>query len=340
MTKRNAIVFALMLLLGIGISYWSFRQVDLQQFSQDLRHAQWWWLLVALGAMIGYLLLEAVVTKLFVDDAHEKLTWSNAIKVPLVEQFGNGITPFATGGQPMQMITLIRAGVDPGRAGSILLMKFVVYQFMIVVNFIMALLIGYHYVATKLQAWSLLVILGFIFHVIVIVMLILVMYWPTLTNTLMRWLFKPIHRWWPKRAVSWETVISEKIVNFHEESRRLSRNWRTLLKTGLVTWLQLAVYYLIPYFILLGLGIQHVNLILVVVFHILIVMVISLFPIPGGTGGAEAGFSVLFAQFIPDAALLVFATLIWRLITYYFGMFAGIVAFNWHQGKGTHGGNK
>jgi len=340
MTKRNAMVFALMLILGIGISYWSFRQVDLNQFAQDLRHAQWWWLLVALGAMIGYLLLEAVVTKLFVDDAHEKLRWADAIKVPLVEQFGNGITPFATGGQPMQMIMLIRAGVDPGRAGSILLMKFVVYQFMIVINFIIALLIGYHYIAAKLQAWSLLVILGFIVHVIVIVMLILVMYWPTLTTTTMRWIFKPIYHWWPKRAIEWEMTIDEKISNFHEESRRLSRNWGTLLKTSIVTWLQLSVYYLIPYFILLGLGIRHIDLVLVMVFHILIVMVISLFPIPGGTGGAEAGFSVLFAQFIPGAALLVFATLIWRLITYYFGMFAGIVAFNWHQGKERHGGNK
>ncbi|MCU7539119.1 lysylphosphatidylglycerol synthase transmembrane domain-containing protein [Weissella cibaria] len=328
MTKRNGIVFVIMLLIGLGIFYWSFRTVNLHEFTQDLRQTNWWWLLVAVGAMVIYLLLEAVVVKVFVNDAHEKLSWKDAIRIPLVEQFGNGITPFATGGQPMQMITMAQAGIDPGRAGSILLMKFVVYQGMIVVNFILALVIGYQYIADKLHAWALFVILGFLVHLAVIVGLLLVMYWPALTNTLVQWLFKPIQRFKPDKATAWRETVDAKIVNFHQESVRMSHDWPALWRAIVVTFFQMMVYYLIPYFIMLGLGVSHVNVILVTAFHILIVMVISLFPIPGGTGGAEAGFAMLFAQFLPNAALLVFAMAIWRLITYYMGMFAGILAFS------------
>ncbi len=55
-------------------------------------------------------------------------------------------------------------------------------------------------------------------------------------------------------------------------------------------------------------------------------MIISLFPIPGGAGGAEYSFSVLFSSFIGANSKLVLAMLLWRLLTYYFGMFAGMFA--------------
>ena len=59
---------------------------------------------------------------------------------------------------------------------------------------------------------------------------------------------------------------------------------------------------------------------------VLIFMMISLFPIPGGAGGAAYSFSVLFASFIHSNTKLVLAMILWRVLTYYFGMFAGIVA--------------
>ena len=86
-------------------------------------------------------------------------------------------------------------------------MKFVVYQGMIVVNFILALVIGYQYIADKLHAWALFVILGFLVHLAVIVGLLLVMYWPALTNTLVQWLFKPIQRFKPDKATAWRETV-------------------------------------------------------------------------------------------------------------------------------------
>ncbi|MCM0583051.1 flippase-like domain-containing protein [Weissella diestrammenae] len=335
MTRKNSFIFVLMLLLGGGIFYFSMRHVDSKAFIQSIHTANWWWLLVALGAMIVYLLLEAVVVKIFVDTEHEKISWRAAIRVPLVEQLGNGITPFATGGQPMQMIALAQAGIDIGRSGSILLMKFVVYQGMIVINFVIALLIGFNYIADKLNQMALLVIIGFLIHFAVIVTLLLVMYWPAFTDRLTTLILAPVKWFNPKKHEQWLATTREKIDNFHAESYRMSRRWGAMGKAIGVTFVQLALYYAIPYFILLALGQTHASFIFVMSLHILIVMVISLFPIPGGAGGAEASFSMLFSSFLPNAATLVLAMLIWRLITYYFGMFAGIIAFNVSARKRT-----
>jgi uncharacterized protein (TIRG00374 family) len=60
--------------------------------------------------------------------------------------------------------------------------------------------------------------------------------------------------------------------------------------------------------------------------HVMIVMITSIFPIPGGTGGAEYSFKTLFATFIPGQTALILGMLLWRLITFYLGMLLGIVA--------------
>ena len=99
-----------------------------------------------------------------------------------------------------------------------------------------------------------------------------------------------------------------------------------LIKISLLTLVQLFFYYLIPYFILLSLGVTHVNVLLVMTMHVLIVMIISLFPIPGGVGGAELSFSMVFSTFISSHGKLVLAMLLWRAVTYYLVIFAGIVA--------------
>lgn len=328
MTRKKMMAFWLMLAIGVGIFYWSFRSTSWHSFFLSLRQTNQWWLLVAVGAMLAYLGLEAMVVKLFVDHQGATISFKDALRVPMVEQLGNGITPFAAGGQPMQLIALIQSGIEAGKAGSILTMKFVIFQGMIVLNFIGALLIGHDYVDDKLHAWAIVIWLGFLMHMLVIIALLLLMFWPKFADKLVQWGLNGLAWFMPQRVKEWQPLIEEKIQNFHRESKQMLKNKGLVLKAVALTFVQLMVYYLIPYFILLALGSQHINLALVLALHILIFMVISLFPIPGGVGGAEVGFSVLFAQFLPTHAALLLAMMIWRLITYYMGMFLGIFAFN------------
>jgi uncharacterized protein (TIRG00374 family) len=67
--------------------------------------------------------------------------------------------------------------------------------------------------------------------------------------------------------------------------------------------------------------------------NVLIFLVTSLFPIPGGAGGAEFGFTALFAKFIPTHSKLILAMLIWRILTYYLGLFLGMIAMAMHPEK-------
>lgn len=327
MSRKNWVVFILMLACGVGIFAYSLRDVKLSSIMIDLAHLNWGWFAIAFLCICLYLLLEAAVVKIFMNDRHDGFTWKDAIRIPLVEQLGNGLTPFSTGGQPAQLLAMMQSGVDGGQASSVLLMKFVVFQSMIVINFIISLLVGFHYIAAKLHVLSLLVVFGFLIHLSVIVGLLLVMYWYSFTKKATNILIRPAH-WFMKadRYEKMEAMLNEKIDTFYQESLKIKSEYGKMAKVSLITLLQLAFYYLIPYFIMLALGIKDLNVIMVISLNVLIFMVISLFPIPGGTGGAEYSFSVLFSSFVGSGSKLVLAMLLWRILTYYFGMFAGMFA--------------
>lgn len=327
MSRKNWFVLVLMLLGGLGIFAFSLRHTNLNQLGVDLAHLRWGWFAVAIGCIVLYLGLEGVVVKIFMADRYPTFTWKNAFRLPLIEQLFNGLTPFSTGGQPAQLVAMLQAGVEGGMASSVLLMKFVVFQAMIVVNFIISIVIGFHYIAEKLHALSLLVLFGFTIHLGVIVALLMVMYWYSFTKRMTNLVLLPV-RWFGgvRRYQRLGRKLNQKIDTFYQESVKMKREYTKLGKVAVVTLLQLLAYYIIPYFILLALGVTGVNLVMVMSLHVLIFMIISLFPIPGGTGGAEYSFSVLFLSFVHSQSKLVLAMFLWRLLTYYFGIFAGMIA--------------
>lgn len=327
MSRKNWLVLTTMLLLGIGIFAYSLRDTNLQEISADLATMNWGWFMVALLCICLYLFFEGVTVKIFMANRYPHFTWKDALRLPLIEQLFNGITPFSTGGQPAQLVAMLQSGVDGGIASSVLLMKFVVFQSMIVVNFVISLLIGFHYIEEKLHVLSLLVIFGFVIHLSVIVALLMVMYWYNFTKRLMNVVIKPV-QWFvqEQRYQEIKDSLNEKVDSFYQESIKMKSEYGKLAKVAVVTILQLMAYYIIPYFILLALNVHGVSLIMAMSLHTLIFMIISLFPIPGGTGGAEYSFTVLFTSFTASHSKLVLAMLLWRILTYYFGMFAGMFA--------------
>lgn len=137
----------------------------------------------------------------------------------------------------------------------------------------------------------------------------------------------------PNRYKQLEQTLNEKVDSFYQESLKLKANKQVLVRISCLTLFQLLIYYVIPYFILLALGVTNANILLVTTLHVLIVMVISLFPIPGGAGGAEYSFSVVFSTFVQQGNRLVVAMFLWRIITYYLGMFSGIIALAFEPKK-------
>ena len=72
--------------------------------------------------------IDAYMTYILVKSSVPSFKFHNALKTSMVGQFFSAVTPFATGGQPMQVYCMSKYGVEPGKGVSALTQKFVVYQ--------------------------------------------------------------------------------------------------------------------------------------------------------------------------------------------------------------------
>ncbi|MFD1417903.1 lysylphosphatidylglycerol synthase transmembrane domain-containing protein [Companilactobacillus keshanensis] len=328
MSRKNIFAIFVMLGLGLGIFWWEARNIDFESLITTIRSLNYFWLLIAfVSIMLSYGVEAMVLHTLLKKKEDRKFGWWEMYRIPLIQALFNAITPFSSGGQPAQLVGLMQSKIDGGRASSVLLMKFIIYQTMVLINFIIAMLVSFRSVAQHFSGLATLIVFGMVIHLVTISFLLMIMYYYDFTKKMVQVVLKPILFFLKdeKRDKILQSAIKS-IDSFYKESLVLKKEKAKVIKAALLTVIQLFLYYFVVYFVLLALNCDHVNIVDVLVMHIMIVMIVSIFPIPGGSGGAEFSFKTLFAGFVPSTSALILGMFLWRFITYYLGMFLGIIA--------------
>ena len=218
-------------------------------------------------------------------------------------------------------------GIEGGRATSLLLMKFIIYQIVVFLAYVTTIITGFHMVATKFAGLAIFIAIGFLIHVSSIAFLLAILFaynWTKKTaNWIMNLLAKFINQ---KRVDIWRKNTLDKIETFYEESQKLKREKKKLIVCVILTVLQLLCFYSIPYMTLVTLNVPA-DWASVTQMNIMIIMFMAIIPIPGASGGAEYSFQTLFSTFISSNGTLIVGMFLWRFVTYFFGMILGI--FGW-----------
>ena len=288
--------------------------------------------IVALIMVFGLMLLSYVCEAgILATLAHRKeepkrSAWS-FLRIPIIQALFNAITPMSTGGQPSQLAAMIQMGMEGGRSTSILLMKFIIYQIVVLFAYVFTIIFGFHMVMTKFAGLAIFIAIGFLIHVSSIIFLLAIMFayhfTKNATNALMNLLAKFIKK---ERVEKWRAATLEKIDTFYAESQKLKKEKKKLIVASTLTVLQLLFFYSIPFMVLTALNVPCLwaN---VTQMNIMIIMFMAIIPLPGASGGAEYSFQTLFSTFISSHGALILAMFIWRFSTYFFGMILGI--FGW-----------
>ena len=122
----NIAIFVLTIFL---IMYFVFSEDGLIDLINSGLEVSLWWILAAVILHLLNITIDASIIYLFVRENTPDLKVRTALKASMVGQFYCAITPSATGGQPMQILTMSRSGVKGSVATSALIQKFLVWQF-------------------------------------------------------------------------------------------------------------------------------------------------------------------------------------------------------------------
>ena len=122
---RNILVFIILFVITFIIIFHSY---DFNQTINIVLEANGYYILLAILCMVLYFVFEGINTKMILYSLGKKAKIINTIKYSLIGFFFSGITPAATGGQPMQIYYMNKDGIPVDSSTLSLMVQLVSFQ--------------------------------------------------------------------------------------------------------------------------------------------------------------------------------------------------------------------
>ena len=323
----NILVVALILIIMIVII---FVKNDAKEIFNAIKQAEVKYILIALGFIIIFILFTAFSLMQLVA-LKKKIRLLDSFNIANLANFYNGITPFATGGQPFQVYYYTKVNVKTDESTSVLMMNFIIHQFVLSVFGIVAIIMYYdRLIVESNTAFRVAVWIGLSINVIILLLLIFIS------------LFRPIKKVFMgliglifsiKFLRKHKESMIEKTNNYFDKSqesfKELFHHIPTLLASIIYKIISLIAYFMVPYFIFkaLHVDVKASQIIFIIWMTAFAFVIMSFMPTPGSSGGAEWAFQEVFASsFAMTSGASASAILIWRFFTYYLVMILGAVS--------------
>jgi len=307
---------------------------DFPDIMKSVMNSNLLYLLIALFIFALGLLFEAKAYQEIIEEYNHSYTLWQAYKMLIITKFFNGITPFSSGGQPMQVYLLKRDGIRITKATNIIIQNFIIYQAALVSVGVFAVAVNHFNPIFEATLLKHLVRVGFIMNTLVMIGLVIISVSSRFNHFILRktiWLLDKLHliKGADKVLARWE----ERVNDFHEGTDYLKRNPFLCVRTYLYNIIYLVLVYSMPFFVILGLNhgsMEGVTVLKVIVANAYVAIMGAFVPIPGASGGIEFGYFKFFGNFV-KGPILKASLLLWRTISYYIPMVVGGILFNAHM---------
>lgn len=305
---------------------------DIAEIGAVLRNVDAKWLVLGFLFLVLYMLFYPLPLYFLGRSKTEgNISFLDTAMIGSMEYFFNGITPFASGGQPFQIYAYRKVGVELKRSSGIILMNFVITQTSIVLLCLGSLFFYEELTNGKIYL-QVMIGVGLGINCLILALFSCVGLSKTLRNLLIRFVNWLIHRKIFKgKLLPFEASFAEYCQGAQETFQKLLSQKLKFLLCVFVKLLGLLCYYMIPFFILhaLGIAVEANQLPLITAMTTFSVAMTCFIPTPGATGGIEFAFKTLFVSILPvmNSALATSGLLIWRFITYYLLMLISFIIY-------------
>lgn len=310
---------------------------DFGNIVNTLSGANYGWIIIALLCFFVGIGFEAKAYQEIIQGYEYEYTFKKSYRMLLITKFFNGITPFSSGGQPMQIYMLKKDGIRLTKATNIIIQNFIIYQAALVIFGIIAILINNSLkLFTEVNLLKQLVTIGFLINTLVMVGLVVISFSSKFNHFIVNKSISILSKF--KLVKDKEKTLAkwrEKVDDFHEGAEYLKKNKMLCFRTFIYNMIYLTLNYVMPYFVILALASTSTDAtpLKTICASAYVLIMGSFVPIPGASGGIEYGYLRFFGNFI-TGTLLKASLLIWRTISYYLPMLVGGVLFNINTKRG------
>ncbi|MDO4165440.1 MAG: lysylphosphatidylglycerol synthase transmembrane domain-containing protein [Bacteroides sp.] len=319
----NKTHIALAVVLGLSvIAYLFWKDFDAQTFS-GLHFGPATWAGIALAVLcfvcqnFGMMWRYRLLTERF-------LSWGQAFRVNLLCEFTSAVTPSSVGGSSLIFLYLYKEGMNAGKSTAIMIASLFLDELFLCISCLLVVgLCPFHRLFAD-AAWLTSGVKWVFFLVITLVGLwtallyVALFHRPGWVKSVLLALFAlPLLRRWRESV---RRLTDDLVTGSREVSGHTFRFW---LKPFAATALAWCCRYAIVNALLLAFSAQGSQAVAYARQWVLwMISIVS--PTPGGSGLSEYMFRVYYADFLPDVGTTLVVALMWRIITYYSYLVAGV----------------
>lgn len=301
---------------------------SLEELRFMFANARLYWVAVAFGCMIAYWIFDAIILHVITRALLEKQPLKDTVRVTMIGQFFNAITPLSGAGQPVQAYVMVKDGIKPGHAASIIIIKSLLHQLIIVLYSLAAFILKGSQFGSRIPHLYYLFAIGLIVNMAFLIFYALFFYKKEAAKKVLILVFKLLRKIrLIKKVDNLQSKVENEMASFSEGAEMLKSNASVLIRLILCQLAQFTVYFAIPFFIHLAVENNKVLLLDMIAAQSMIMLISLLVPSPGATGGIE-GLSYLFYGMFFRQGFIIPVILIFRIVTYYASiLFGGLFAF-------------
>lgn len=308
---------------------------DAATFAEVMRGMNWWLLLPVAALFIIMFVMETLKFTILGKTGGYPLSFGKGAKVALVGKFYECITPFSSGGQPMQIYYMYRQGIPATAATSVTMVKYGIH--MLGFTFVAALVMGLGVpqlsaIPDEAMRTTVLVCgwVGFGINAFIPVFVTIVVFLPGLVKWVVNLFVKLLHAVRiVKNPDKWEAKMRQWIDDFAAISQFIYKKPKEFFVLFLLCLGEPSIELVQPYLLLVAMcgpsvmGYEGAQLLwLVMVLAMYSTYAATFIPTPGNSGAIEMVFMAAFAGL--TESVLFWYVLIWRFVLYYTWLILGL----------------
>lgn len=334
--KKSYIINILLIaVILIGVITYLISVEGMENIKRLLETADYKWVLIGVLCLVAMWVAEAITIHLPMKKVYPKQKFGNTFKITMIGQLFNNITPFASGGQLMQSYVMYKEGKRPSDTLSILTMKFVITQSILIIFTILVVLSQFNFFLEIFKDLAWIGIIGIILNILLVVAFVVA----GMNKNFVLKIAKPFIRLGNKIKIvkDVEKTIENfdgSVTNFSNQFKSMQKQTKTLISIAIVGLLQSIFYYAITYTVYRTFGNFGATFFEIITTQAFLMVIMTVFPTPGAGIGAEGGFILLFNTIFQNGTINL-SLLFWRIYVFYIPIILGALFFIF-RGKKKH----
>lgn len=231
--------------------------------------------------------------------------------------FYSGVTPSASGGQPMQVIAMRKDKIPVASSTVVLAIVTITYKLVLVFSGLAVLLIRPERVMTYLEPVETVMYVGLALNVVCICLLLNLVFYPKSIRSVAEWGLAMWNRIRPSKHPEKQRARLERLLGQYTGTAEYFKTHKhVFFNVMLITFVQRYLLFFITWFTYCAFGLSGESMPVITTLQAMISVASDMLPLPGGMGVSENLFLVIFQPMFGEELVLP-GMVISRGISYY-----------------------